>query len=212
MNNVLTIIKLLKREHPDAGIALKFGDVFQLLVVVILSAQCTDARVNQVSPPLFKRFSSVQDFASCRLAELEKLVYSTGFYKNKAKNIKASAQKIISDFGGKVPGTMEDLLRLPGVARKTANVILNEGFGKSEGIVVDTHVIRLSGLLGFVSRKFMKSKNAVAIERVLMKIIPKKDWKIISHLLTWHGRRICVARKPKCKICPLNKICPSSKV
>ncbi|MFH1533366.1 MAG: endonuclease III [Nitrospirota bacterium] len=212
MKNILPIIKKLKKQYPDAGIELKFKNTFQLLVVVILSAQCTDARVNLVSPGLFKKFPDVRDFAECKLVDLEKAVFSTGFYRNKAKNIKAAAQKILSDFGGKVPGAMDELLKLPGVARKTANVILNEGFGKSEGIVVDTHVIRISGLLGLVSKKLSASKNAVKIEAELMKIVPKKDWHIISHLITWHGRRICIARRPKCEICPLNQICPSSTV
>jgi len=179
---------------------------------VILSAQCTDERVNKVSPPLFKRFAGVEDFAECDLGELEKLIYSTGFYKNKAKNIKGAARMIVNEFGGKVPCDMENLLKLPGVARKTANIILGVGYGKKEGVVVDTHVIRLSGLLGLVSEKLMKSKNAVKIEQELMKIVPKHDWGRISLLLIRHGRRICIARRPKCGECKLNKICPSSRV
>lgn len=206
------VIKILKKTHPDADIALKFRGTFQLLVVVILSAQCTDERVNQVSPPLFKRFPTMKDFAECNVKELEKHIYSTGFYKNKAKNIKSAAQVIISDFRGKVPDKMENLLKLPGVARKTANVILNSGFGENEGIVVDTHVLRLSGLLGLVPEKLSRTKNAVKVEQELMKIVPKKDWENISHLLTFHGRRICIARRPKCQDCPLNKICPSTRV
>lgn len=209
---VANAIKILKKIHPDADIALKFKGTFQLLVVVILSAQCTDERVNQISPPLFKRFPTMRDFAECDVAELEKFIYSAGFYKNKAKNIKAAAQAIISEFRGKVPNTMHGLLKLPGIARKTANVILSSGFGKSEGIVVDTHVLRLSGLLGLVPEKLSRMKNAVKVEKELMKIVPKKDWGDISHLLTFHGRRICIARRPKCQDCPLNKICPSSKV
>lgn len=212
MKNILPIIKKLKKQYPDAGIELDFKNNFQLMVVVILSAQCTDARVNLVSPGLFKLFPDVCSFAECKLADLEKAIYSTGFYRNKAKNIKAASVKILGDFGGKVPGTMDELLTLPGVARKTANVILNEGFGKSEGIVVDTHVIRISGLLGLVSGKLSAAKNAVRIEAELMKIVPKKDWSKIPHLLTWHGRRICIARRPKCEVCPLNQICPSSTV
>jgi len=206
------IFELLKREYPDAGIELDFADNWQLLVAVILSAQCTDKRVNIVTPPLFRRYPTVQDFAECEISELEKLIYSTGFYKNKAKNIKAAAELVVREFGGEVPGTMEELLRLPGVARKTANVVLNEGFGKSEGIVVDTHVIRLSRLLHLIPQKVAKSKNAVAIEKALMKVIPPDEWPKLSHLLIWHGRRICIARRPKCEICPLNKLCPSSLV
>lgn len=204
------VIEILKRTYPEAKIALKFGDKFQLLVAVILSAQCTDKRVNMVTPALFKRFPLVEDFAWCDILELEKLIYSTGFYKNKARNIKAAAGRILSEFGGKMPGTMEDLLKLSGVARKTANVILSSGFNKNEGIVVDTHVCRISGLLGLVSMKLSETKNAVKIEQKLMKIVPKADWGNFAHLLIAHGRNICVARRPKCKICPLNKLCPGA--
>ncbi|MFH1284095.1 MAG: endonuclease III [Candidatus Peregrinibacteria bacterium] len=210
MINVNSVIRILKKEYPHAKIALHFKNIFQLLVVVILSAQCTDKQVNKISPALFAKFSTVKDFAQCDLHELEKYIRSTGFYKNKAKNIKGAAGKIISDFGGKVPDKMEDLLKLPGVARKTANVILSSGYGRNEGIVVDTHVIRLSGLLGFVPKALSEKKNAVKIEEKLMKIIPKSDWGDISHLLIFHGRNVCVARRPKCDICPLNKICPSA--
>jgi len=209
---VSQILELLKRQYPNAGIELNFSDNWQLLVAVILSAQCTDKRVNIVTPPLFKRYPSVLDFAECDLEELQRLIYSTGFYKNKAKNIKAAAQLIVSEFGGEVPGNMSDLVRLPGVGRKTGNVILNEGFMRSEGITVDTHVIRLSGLLGLASPNVVISKNAVLIEKELMEIISKDEWLGLSHLLIWHGRRICIARRPKCKECPLNLLCPSSKI
>lgn len=208
--NIGQIIKILKKTYPDAKIALKFGDTFQLLVAVILSAQCTDERVNKVTPALFKRYPKVQDFAKCNVSELEKLIYSTGFYKNKAKNIKGAAMKIVSDFDSKVPDNMNDLLKLPGVARKTANVIIGAGFGKSEGIVVDTHVCRVSGMLGLVSMTMSKAKMAVKIEQELIKIVPRKEWNKFAHLLIFHGRKICVARRPKCKICPLNKLCPSA--
>jgi len=210
MKNVLEGIRILKKTHPDAKIALTFKGNWQLLVVVVLSAQCTDVRVNIVSPPLFKRFPDVKGFAECEIGELEKLIYSTGFYRNKAKNIKATAERVVADFGGKVPDTMEELLTLPGVARKTANVILNNGFGKSVGIVVDTHVLRVSGRLGWVEEKLWKKKNAVKVEQELMKVVPKKDWGQISQLLIWHGRKICKAPKPLCCDCPLNKICPSN--
>ena len=212
MVKVSEVIRLLKKQYPNATIALKYGNNFQLLVAVILSAQCTDERVNKVTPVLFKRFSTVEDFAGCDILELEKLIYSTGFYKNNAKNIRAAAVKVVKDFGGKVPDNMKDLLTLPGVARKTANVILFEAFGKTEGIVVDTHVARISGLLGLVSKKLSEAKNAVKIEERLMELVPKKDWGNIAYLFIDHGRAICVARRPKCEICPLNKICPSSRV
>lgn len=210
--DIVEVVRILRRAYPDAKIALHFGDLWQLLVAVILSAQCTDERVNMVTPALFKRFPRVEDFAECRIGELEKLIYSTGFYKNKAKNIRAAAQMIVADFGGVVPGTMDELLRLPGVARKTANVILGAGFGRSEGIVVDTHVCRISGLLGLVPMAMSRAKNAVAIERELMRVVPRKDWVIFPHLIILHGRRICIARRPRCGECPLNKVCPSAKV
>ena len=211
MSQVIDAIKILKKEYPSPTIELNYEGVFQLLVAVILSAQCTDERVNKVTPDLFKRYPKVKDFAESNIEELEKLIYSTGFYKNKAKNIKAAAIMICADFNEKVPNNMEDLLKLPGVARKTANVILSAGFGKNEGIVVDTHVCRLSGRLGWVDMELSKKKKAVKIENKLMKIIPKKDWGKIAYLLILHGRKTCIARKPKCKICPLNKICPSAK-
>jgi endonuclease-3 len=208
----MKIIEILKKQYPDSKIALNYGNLFQLVVAVILSAQCTDVRVNKVTPALFKRFPDAKDFAKCDVTELEKLIYSTGFYKNKAKNIKGAAQKVVKEFGGKVPGTMEELLSLPGVARKTANVVLSSGFGRNEGIVVDTHVARICGLLGLVPKKMSEAKNAVKIEKILMELVPKKDWGIFSFLMIDHGRAICIARKPKCEICPLNKICPSSMV
>lgn len=203
------IIRILKKQYPGATIALNYGNTFQLLVAVILSAQCTDVRVNKVTLGLFKRFPRVEDFAGCDVRELERLIYSTGFYKNKAKNIKAAAEKIVSEFGGMVPGRMEDLLKLPGVARKTANVVLSAGFGRSEGVVVDTHVARICGLLGLVPQKMSEAKNAIKIEQILMKVVPKKEWGGFSYLMINLGRGICIARRPKCEICPLNKICPS---
>lgn len=210
MAKITEIIKILKKTYPDARIALNFGDNFQLLTAVILSAQCTDKRVNMVTPALFKKYPAVYDFAKALVDDLEKMIYSTGFYKNKAKNIKAAAEKIVAGFDGKVPDNMQDLLTLPGVARKTANVVLDSGFGKEEGIVVDTHVCRVSGMLGLVPMALSKAKQAVKIEERLMKIVPRKEWGKFSHLLVFHGRKICVARRPKCKICPLNKLCPSA--
>lgn len=210
MNQAQKVVDLLKKEYPDAKIALNFGDSFQLLVAVILSAQCTDERVNKVTPALFKRFPTVKDFSECDIEELEKLIYSTGFYKNKAKNIKGAAAKILAEFDGQIPDTMMDLLKLPGVARKTANVVLSAAYGKNEGIVVDTHVCRLSGRLGLAPKKLCDGKNAVKIELELIKKVSKKDWGIFPHLLIMHGRKICVARKPKCALCVLNRICPSA--
>ena len=212
MKNVEKIVSLLKKEYPDTKIALHFGDKFQLLVAVILSAQCTDERVNKVTPALFKRFVTVQDFAECELEELEKLIFSTGFYRNKAKNIKGAAIAVVERFGGHLPDKMDDLLTLPGVARKTANVMMMEAFGKPEGIVVDTHVARLAGLLGLVSMKLSEAKSAVKIEQELMQIVPKEDWGIFAFLLIDHGRAVCVARRPKCKLCVLNKLCPSARL
>lgn len=204
------VVKILKKVYPNAKVALDHKTPFQLLVAVILSAQCTDKRVNLVTPVLFKKFPTVKDLANCNLNELEKIIYSTGFYKNKSKNIKLMANEILKDFKGEVPDTMEDLLKLHGVARKTANVILTSAFGKDCGIVVDTHMIRISGLLGLADKKDVSKKNAVNIEKTLMKIVPKKDWGDISFLLVTLGRNICIARRPKCEICPLNKICPSA--
>ncbi|PIZ75898.1 endonuclease III [Candidatus Peregrinibacteria bacterium CG_4_10_14_0_2_um_filter_38_24] len=209
-NNISEIIKILEKTYPDAKIELDFGDNFQLLVAVILSAQCTDVRVNKVTPALFEKLPDVRAVTGTTLDEIEKFIYSTGFYRAKAKNIKAAAEKILKNFKGKVPNKMDDLLTLPGVARKTANVVLSSGFGKDEGIVVDTHVARISGKLGLVPKKMALQKNAVKIEQELMKIVPKSKWGKFSHMIVWHGRRICFARKPNCKGCPLNKICPSS--
>ncbi len=212
MSQVIDVLKILEKEYPNPTIELNYGDIFQLLVAVILSAQCTDERVNKVTPALFKRYPKVKDFAEADINELEKLIFSTGFYKNKAKNIKASAKMICADFNEEVPDNMDDLLKLAGVARKTANVILSAGFDKNEGIVVDTHVCRLAGRLNWVDVQLSKKKNAVKIEKKLMEIIPNKYWGEISYLLILHGRKTCIARKPKCKICPLNKICPSAEL
>ncbi len=206
---VAAILHLLKINYADAKIALDFSSEFQLLVAVILSAQCTDVRVNLVTPALFQRYPTVQDFAKADVSELEKLIFSTGFYRNKAKNILGAARTVVDEFGGKLPRTMVELLTLPGVARKTANVVLTAAFGQSEGIVVDTHVMRISARLGLVSRKLADSKNAVKIERELMAILPKKEWSKFSHWLIFHGRQICKARKPACPECPLKDLCPS---
>ena len=205
MKNVKEIIRILKKEYPDAKIALRFKDTWQLLVATILSAQCTDERVNKVTPLLFKKYKDISDYANAKLEEFENDIRSTGFYKNKAKNIIAAAKKVLSEFNGNVPNTMEGLTGLPGIGRKTANVILSSGFGIVEGIVVDTHVIRLSNRMGLT-----KSSNPDKIEQDLMKIIPKNDWAVFSHLLILHGRKICKARRPLCGECKINKLCPSA--
>lgn len=202
------IISILTAEYPNPVIALHYDGVFQLLVAVILSAQCTDERVNMVTPGLFGRFGTAVEMAGAGQSEVEKLIFSTGFYRNKARNIIGAARKIVEEYGGVVPDSMEELLKLPGVARKTANVVLWSFYGKSEGIVVDTHVMRLSKRLGLVSGSV--GKNAEKVERELMKVIPKEYWGTLPHLLILHGRALCKARKPLCGECPLAGICPSA--
>ncbi len=209
-NYVDKIFRILEKTHPDAKIALNFSNEFELLVAVQLSAQCTDVRVNLVTPKLFARYKKVEDYANAKTAEFEKRIFPTGFYRNKTKNILGAAKMLVKDFNGKLPDNMAELLKLPGVARKSANVILNNAFKKNEGVVVDTHVMRLSGRMGFVPVKLAKAKNAVKIERELMKKVPQKDWGKFSDYMVFHGRRICTARKPKCNECPLSKICPSA--
>jgi endonuclease-3 len=198
------IIKILSRTYPEATVALNHKDPFQLTVVTILSAQSTDKQINKISPALFAKYKTVKALAAADIKELEGYVHSTGFYHNKAKNIKAMAQKLTDDFGGKVPQTMEELASLPGVARKTANIVLSNAFGINEGIAVDTHVKRLSQRLGF-----SKQEDPNKIEIDLMNLFPKKIWGRINHILVMHGRTICDARKPKCGICPVCKLCPS---
>lgn len=197
------IIEILKREYGDAHVALRYENPFQLLVAVILSAQCTDVQVNKVTPKLFERFPTPEAMAEADIKEIEELIRSTGFYRNKAKNIKKAAEIIVEKFGGRVPDTMEELITLPGVARKTANIVLYNAFGKMDGIAVDTHVKRLAKRLGLT-----KEDNPVKIERDLMKIVPKELWGPISYMLIEHGRRICKARKPDCENCPLKELCP----
>jgi endonuclease-3 len=198
-------LKLLKLEYPQIRTALTFRDPLQLLVATILSAQCTDERVNMVTAVLFKKYHSVEDYANADVRVFEQEIRSTGFYRNKAKNIIGAATMIVQEFGGRVPDTMEDLIRLPGVARKTANIVLSNAYGKIDGIAVDTHVKRLSNLLGLT-----KYTDPVKIERDLMRITPKKDWSNLSHLLIFHGRSVCIARKPRHDLCVLNFICPSA--
>jgi endonuclease-3 len=202
-----TVVVLLKKEYPHAKIALKFNNNWQLLVAVILSAQCTDRQVNIVTSSLFKKYKGIKDYAGTNIKAFEKDIRSTGFYRNKAKNIIAAAKKVIGEFKAKVPNTMEELIQLPGVARKTANIVLFNGFKKSQGIAVDTHVGRLSQRLGL-----SKNKNPEKIEQDLIKILPEKEWGKFSYLLIEHGRAVCNAKKPQCLKCVLAKICPSKKV
>ncbi|MFA7169270.1 MAG: endonuclease III [Candidatus Paceibacterota bacterium] len=198
------IISILEKEYPNPKTALYFKTPHQLLVATILSAQCTDRRVNIVTENLFKKYKNVKDFANADLKEFESDIHSTGFYRNKAKNIIAASKMISSRFNGKVPDDMDKLITLPGVARKTANVVLFEGFGENEGIAVDTHVKRLSNLL-----KITKNDDPKKIEKDLMENTARENWGKFSNLLILHGRNTCVARKPKCENCKLNKICPS---
>ncbi len=198
------LIEILRREYPHSRTALNFSSPLQILVATILAAQCTDERVNEITPALFKKYPTAADFARADRAELEKEIRSTGFFRNKAKAIIGAAAKIVSDFGGKVPDRMEDLLQLPGVARKTANIVLSSGYGKAEGIAVDTHVRRLAGRLG-LSRQSDPEK----IERDLLKVVPREDWLDFNYMLVNHGRAICRARKPRCPECSLLKLCPS---
>ena len=200
------IISILRENYPNARTALKYESPFQLLVATILSAQCTDKRVNQVTPVLFKKYPTVEDFARARQEELEQDIRSTGFYRNKAKSIIGASRKIVEDFSGKLPDSMEKLITLSGVARKTANVVLSSAFQKAEGIAVDTHVRRLAQRLGLSKEKYPEK-----IEQELMEIVPREDWLDISHLLIDHGRKVCQARKPLCSSCPLESLCPSGK-
>jgi endonuclease-3 len=206
-DRVRKILKILGKLYPAAECALTHEDPLQLLVSTILSAQCTDERVNQVTPELFRRFRTAKDFASVPREELEDLIRSTGFFRSKAKSIQEAARQIQEEFGGKVPDTMEDLVRLRGVGRKTANVVLGTAFGKNEGIVVDTHVGRLSRRLGLT-----RQEDPVKVEEELIRIIPRKEWTLFSHRLIWHGRKVCNARKPLCASCDLAPLCPSADV
>lgn len=205
----IQIIEILKKSYPDAKCSLDFTNPFELVVAVMLSAQCTDERVNLTTPTLFQKYPSPQDFANCSLEDLEQIVHPCGFYKNKAKNIKACATKLIQDFNGIVPPTMEDLLTLPGVGRKSANVILLEVFGIANGVAVDTHAKRISNRTGF-----SKEKEPEKIEQDLIHLFPASYLKDINHTLIWHGRAICTSRNPKCQKCPIatyceNKVNPS---
>ena len=197
------IIAALDRAYPEAHCELNHADPLQLLVATILSAQCTDKRVNIVTAELFKKYRSAADYANAPLAELEQAIKTTGFFRNKAKNIQACCRKLVEHHGGKVPRTMEELTQLDGVGRKTANVVLGNAFGINVGVVVDTHVARLSHRLGLT-----RQKTPEKIERDLMSLVPQEQWTLFSHWLIWHGRRRCVARKPDCANCEIQKLCP----
>jgi endonuclease III len=201
---VSAILEKLDEAYPEAHCELKHENPFQLLISTILSAQCTDVRVNQVTQELYKKYQRPEDFAYASPAELEKEIRPTGFFRNKTKSIMGASKAIVEKFGGKVPQTMDEMLSLPGVARKTANVVLGSGYGIASGVVVDTHVIRLSQRLDLTHNQEPKK-----IERDLMAIIPEDKWIIFSHQLIWHGRRVCVARKPRCVECNLERICYS---
>jgi len=202
-----TIIRRLEKAYPDARCALDHATPLELLVATILSAQCTDARVNMVTPALFAKYRNAQAYASADPRVLEREIQSTGFFRNKTKSIIGMAQGLVERHGGRVPDTMEALIRLPGVGRKTANVVLGNAFGKNEGVVVDTHVQRIAGLL-----KLTRQRTPEKIEQDLMTLVPRPKWTIFSHLLILHGRRVCIARRPQCEACVINRWCPSSSV
>jgi len=201
------IIKRLKKAYPNAHCALNHKNAFELLIATILSAQCTDERVNIVTADLFRKYHGPEDYLKVEQTELEKDIHSTGFFRNKSKNIQGACRRLIDEFGGQIPRSMDEILTLPGVARKTGNVVLGNAFGIASGIVVDTHVGRLSQRLGLTT-----NENAEKIENDLLQLVPKRYWIMFPHWLITHGRQICTARKPKCRQCVLANICPSYKV
>jgi endonuclease III len=201
------IIRLLHETFPDAHCELNFNNAWELLVATILSAQCTDQKVNQVTPALFARYPTPQALAEADSTDIEKMIYSTGFYRNKAKNIQGAARRLVEDYGGEVPTDITQLMTLPGAARKTANVVLGNAFGIAEGVVVDTHVKRLANRLALTSEDTPEK-----IERDLMALTPREEWIALAHLLAFQGRRVCDAKKPKCAICTISHLCPSSLV
>lgn len=202
---ILKILELLEKEYADAKIALNYTNPLELLVATMLSAQCTDERVNMVTKNLFKKYTKAEDYANADLKELEQDIKSTGFYRNKARNLKKCCQLLVDKYNSQVPRTMEELLELPGVARKTANIVLTNAFGVVEGIAVDTHVRRLAQRLGL-----SENSDQDKIEKDLMNMVPKEKWARITDLLIFHGRRVCTAKRPNCPACVLNKICPSA--
>jgi endonuclease-3 len=203
---VREIIRLLRKHYPRSRTALEFQSPFEILVATILAAQCTDERVNRVTPGLFRKYPTPADFARAEKSELEQEIRSTGFFRNKAKSIIGASRKIVEDFGGAVPDSMAELVTLPGVARKTANIVLSAGFGRAEGIAVDTHARRLSQRLGL-----SKQQDPEKIERDLLAVVPRKDWIDFNFLLVDHGRAVCQAKKPNCPGCFLKRLCPSAR-
>jgi endonuclease III len=201
------ISKRLKKLYPDAHVELDYSNAFELMIASILAAQNTDVNINRLTPVLFRKYRTPQDYLNVAPEELEQDIHKSGFFRQKTKSIQAVCKRIVEDFGGELPKTMAEFITLPGIGRKTANVVLGNALGVVEGIVVDTHNIRLSALLGL-----SEQKNADKIEKDLMEIVPQKDWVMFSHWITWHGRRVCKARFPKCENCVLNDICPSSRV
>ena len=205
-SDAIILFNKLKNYYPDATCSLDFSEPFQLVVAVMLSAQCTDERVNKTTPKLFERCKTIEDFANISIDELEDIIHPCGFYKNKAKNIKLCAKQVLENFNGIVPYTMKELISLAGVGRKSANVIMLEVFGIAEGVAVDTHAKRISNLTGL-----SKEKEPEKIERDLLKTFPKECWKDLNHLFVWHGRNVCIARNPKCNICPISSLCKFAK-
>ncbi|HBL30468.1 MAG TPA: endonuclease III [Acidobacteria bacterium] len=203
----VAILERLRRAYPGSRLALDFASPFQLLVALVLAAQCTDKKVNEVTPPLFRRYPAPADFAAADLAELEEMVHPTGFYRNKARALQALGRALVTDHDGTVPDRLDGLVALPGVGRKTANAVLGHAFGKNEGIVVDTHVQRLAGRLGLTAEK-----DPVKVEQDLLQLLPRADWTAFSHLLQDLGRAACQARKPLCGTCPVAELCPSAEV
>jgi endonuclease-3 len=199
------VFSRLKALYPDARCALDHRNPYELLCATILSAQCTDARVNQVTPAFFARYPTPFDLARAHPADVEELIKPTGFFRNKTRSLIGMAQAVVADHNGEIPRTMEELRKLPGVGRKTANVVLGNAYGLNEGVTVDTHVTRLSGLLGL-----SRESDAEKIEQELMKLFPQEDWAMLSHLLIFHGRQVCIARRPKCGDCVLAQFCPSA--
>ena len=200
------ITRRLNVLYPGAAVELEYANAFQLMIASILAAQNTDVNVNKITPVLFRKYKGPQDFVDVDQEELERDIYASGFFRQKAKSIKAVSQRLLEDFGGEVPTTMEEMLKLPGIGRKTANVVLGEALGIASGIVVDTHNLRLSLLLGI-----SEQKNADKVERELLELVPQSEWIKYGQLVTWHGRRVCNAKKPKCVECTLADICPSVK-
>ena len=199
------IVALLKKAYPRSGCSLKFRTAHQLLVATILSAQAADEQVNKITPALFRKYRTIEDFAAVPLSELENDIRSIGLYRSKARSIKESAVMIAHEYGGRMPDTLDEIIKLPGVGRKTGSVVLGTWYGKAEGIVVDTHVKRLARLLGLT-----RHDDALKIERDLMELVDHKDWIILTHLFIDHGRAVCIARRPRCEVCVLNALCPSA--